>query len=97
MKIIPLILSTFLFMQCTTTNNVAEINWSVADSLPKTITRQTQLGVAGPVVGIHHNHLLIAGGANFPEKMPWDEDEEHRDDMHFRPEEKQPPIGLDYT
>lgn len=72
MKIIPLILSTFLFMQCNTTNKVAEINWSMADSLPKTINNQVQIGVAGPIVGIHHNHLLIAGGANFPEKMPWE-------------------------
>lgn len=72
MKTIPLILSTLLFMQCRTTKNVEEITWSVADSLPKTITGQVQLGVAGPVVGVHQAYLLIAGGANFPEKMPWD-------------------------
>lgn len=72
MKTIPLILSSLLFMQCSTTKNVEEITWSVSDSLPKTITGQVQLGVAGPVVGIHSNHLLIAGGANFPEKMPWE-------------------------
>lgn len=72
MKTIPLILSTLLFMQCSTTKNVEEIIWSVSDSLPKTITGQVQFGVAGPLVGIHQNHLLIAGGANFPEKMPWE-------------------------
>ena len=47
MKTIPLILSTLLFMQCSTTKNVEEITWSVSDSLPKTITGQVQLGVAG--------------------------------------------------
>lgn len=72
MKTIPLILSTLLFMQCSSTKNVEEITWSVSDSLPKTITGQVQLGIAGPVVGIHRNHLLITGGANFPEKMPWE-------------------------
>ncbi|WP_400262181.1 kelch repeat-containing protein [Sphingobacterium sp. SG20118] len=72
MKIIPLLLSTFIFMQCNTANKNAEIMWSNTDSLPKTVNGQTQLGVAGPLVGIHQNHLLIAGGANFPERMPWE-------------------------
>lgn len=29
------------------------------------------MGVAGPVTGILQNHLVVAGGANFPEAMPW--------------------------
>jgi N-acetylneuraminic acid mutarotase len=30
------------------------------------------LGVAGPFAGVHRETLLVAGGANFPSKMPWD-------------------------
>jgi N-acetylneuraminic acid mutarotase len=30
------------------------------------------LGVAGPFAGISGGALIVAGGANFPEKMPWD-------------------------
>lgn len=37
---------------------------SISASLPV-------MGVAGPVAGILNNHLIIAGGANFPDAMPW--------------------------
>jgi N-acetylneuraminic acid mutarotase len=30
------------------------------------------LGVAGPFAGVSGSALLVAGGANFPDKMPWD-------------------------
>jgi N-acetylneuraminate epimerase len=30
------------------------------------------LGVAGAFAGVSHDALLLAGGANFPERMPWD-------------------------
>ncbi len=29
------------------------------------------IGVAGPVTGTVNNYLMVAGGANFPEAMPW--------------------------
>lgn len=29
------------------------------------------MGVAGPVTGVLQNHLIVAGGANFPNGMPW--------------------------
>lgn len=29
------------------------------------------IGVAGPVTGILNNQLVVAGGANFPDAMPW--------------------------
>lgn len=30
------------------------------------------LGVAGPFAGVSGDALIVAGGANFPDKMPWD-------------------------
>lgn len=47
------------------------LNWHVAGVLPAPAGRETSLGVAGPVAGVHHDVLLVAGGANFPEGAPW--------------------------
>ncbi len=33
---------------------------------------ERSIGVAGPVTGTHGDYLIVAGGANFPGKMPWD-------------------------
>lgn len=33
---------------------------------------QNKLGVAAPFAGVSGGALLVAGGANFPEKMPWE-------------------------
>lgn len=45
-------------------SNKNPIQTHIAAALP-------EMGVAGPVTGILHNQLIIAGGANFPEAMPW--------------------------
>jgi N-acetylneuraminate epimerase len=45
-------------------------------SLPGRLTAQPgmvkALGVAGAISGISNNMLIVAGGANFPEAMPWE-------------------------
>lgn len=48
------------------------INWSVAAILPQQDSLEKQPGLAGAFAGIHNNVLLIAGGANFPDAMPWE-------------------------
>lgn len=45
--------------------NSIQLQWKIAGFLPQT------LGVAGPVCGVHNNVLIVAGGSNFPEQMPW--------------------------
>lgn len=40
--------------------------WKQLPSLPD------PLGVAGPFAGVSGGALLVAGGANFPDKMPWE-------------------------
>jgi len=42
------------------------LQWTELSALPD------KLGVAGPFVGTHNGALLVAGGANFPEKPPWE-------------------------
>ncbi|WP_462261564.1 kelch repeat-containing protein [Ferruginibacter sp.] len=47
------------------------MKWEIAAQLPADSGQQTALGVAGPVTSIHKGVLFIAGGANFPDAMPW--------------------------
>ncbi len=47
------------------------LQWSEYAVLPDTGNRPS-LGYAGPVTGIISNMLVIAGGANFPDDMPWE-------------------------
>jgi N-acetylneuraminic acid mutarotase len=51
---------------------VPSLQWSIAATLPPMADGRAHIGVAGPVAGVHNNVLLVAGGANFPEGMPWD-------------------------
>lgn len=43
--------------------------WFVAGKTPA--FEGKQLGYAGPSVGVSGQRLLVMGGANFPDKMPW--------------------------
>ena len=45
--------------------------WKVAGFLPPGEGQSTSLGLAGPVAGVHQGGLFVAGGANFPDAMPW--------------------------
>lgn len=46
------------------------MQWHQATQLPA-LHQQPSPGFAGPVAGILHNDVVIAGGANFPDAMPW--------------------------
>ncbi len=43
----------------------ASAQWRELPPLPDSV------GVAGPVVGVHGDALIVGGGANFPDGMPW--------------------------
>lgn len=47
------------------------ITCSIAGELPPINGQQVSLGVAGPVTGVYGNMMFVAGGANFPDSMPW--------------------------
>lgn len=49
-----------------------QIVWSKAGELPAINAQIPNIGVAGAFVGVHNNVLIVAGGANFPDKMPWE-------------------------
>lgn len=45
--------------------------WRTAAEFPAFHQQQKALGIAGPVTGVHQSKLIVAGGANFPDSMPW--------------------------
>ncbi len=47
------------------------LKWDIAAELPADSGQPNSLGVAGPVTGIYKNVFFVAGGANFPDAMPW--------------------------
>lgn len=49
-----------------------DLRWSTPFSLPAQENGAAHPGVAGPMTGVIGDRLVIAGGANFPEKMPWE-------------------------
>ena len=53
------------------------LHWSQLPPLPD------KLGVAGPFAGLSGGALLVAGGANFPDKLPWEGGKKvWRDEVH---------------
>lgn len=60
------------------TNKATEvIEWSVHSSLPPLPNFENQPGLAGVYSGIIDNNLVITGGANFPDRLPWDGGTKH--------------------
>ncbi len=51
------------------------LDWERLPELPD------ELGVAGALVGVHHDALIVAGGANFP-KPVWESDKVWHDQIH---------------
>lgn len=47
------------------------IQWEVVPPIPPDEGKTRQFGVAGPTAGAHGNYMLVAGGANFEDAMPW--------------------------
>ena len=66
-RCLRLLLATFLLLWHNAGSYADEtLTWDKLPSMPDLH------GFAGPFVGSHHGALLIAGGANFPQKKPWD-------------------------
>lgn len=47
------------------------IVWSELPQLPPAANESIQPGVAGSFSGVYNDILIVAGGANFPEKLSW--------------------------
>lgn len=51
-------------------HELASIRWRVGATLRNT-NGSASLGFAGPISGVSNQAYLFAGGANFPDRMPW--------------------------
>ena len=47
------------------------IHWSVLTQMPVADGTKQQVGLAGASSGVHNGVLVIAGGANFEDQLPW--------------------------
>ncbi len=67
------ILSMLALAVSLTFNHCSRMNieWSELPPLPPPAPGSIQPGVAGPFAGIHGKTLIVAGGANFQDTMPW--------------------------
>lgn len=59
-------LTISLFMTASLQSAELVLNWHQLPPLPDPV------GFAGPFAGVSGDALIVAGGANFPDKMPWD-------------------------
>lgn len=50
---------------------LSSIKWKIAAQLPPVIGETVSIGLAGPLTGVTNDVLIIAGGANFPDGLPW--------------------------
>lgn len=64
-----------------------KMSWDIITELPGNVNNSS-LGFAGSFAGISNEVMLIAGGANFPNGMPWDGGEKYYSDQIFVLEKK---------
>lgn len=71
---------TFFLMSTTVsfsqTTDIHQIEWKTAAQLQNE-DGSTSLGFAGAINGISNDALIVSGGANFQEKMPWEGGKKH--------------------
>src|SRR6187401_2327630 len=64
-NILPVFCMALFFLSCTHAD-IPALKWRKAGELPA-----NSKGLAGPVTGVCNDKLIVAGGSNFPDSMPW--------------------------
>lgn len=78
-SIFPLILSLFIMSTTDIFSQKAAVNqveWRTAAKV-QNADGSTSLGFAGAINGISNDVLIVSGGANFQDKMPWEGGKKH--------------------
>jgi SSS family solute:Na+ symporter len=70
---LPIDMRTLLLLLIGLCVQAEQLHWLDAPPLPQAAADAAQIGVAGPFAGTHEGRLIVAGGANFPQGMPWEE------------------------
>ncbi len=68
-RILMFVLS-ILLTSCKGRQQYTAIDWTIEAELPG--DKGPSMGVAGPITGLIDDRLFVAGGANFPNGLPWD-------------------------
>jgi len=72
LTILSLVISMFFNADISAQQTIApSIKWKIAAELPPEKGKDVSIGVAGPLTGVHNDVLIVAGGANFPDGLPW--------------------------
>ncbi len=72
MKQLLMSLSFLTLNSIAQSQSIKSIDWSLVTQLPVAEGHSKQMGLAGPVAGHHHNVLIVAGGSNFEDGLPWE-------------------------
>jgi len=69
-------LTSFIFMQIVSVLTAQQerpysIHWKDSGLIPASTGQSKALGLAGAIIGKDQNFLIVAGGSNFPDSMPW--------------------------
>jgi solute:Na+ symporter, SSS family len=70
--VVALLLTVFSSISSSQPQPVDYLQWSVHSTLPPTQAQEVQPGLAGNFAGVIGNYIMVAGGANFPEALPWE-------------------------
>lgn len=79
MKTFILLFHFFCFLSFASAN---VLKWEELTELPAPDGLDENIGVAGPFVGVHNDALIVAGGANFPDKPLWETDKVWHDRIY---------------
>lgn len=66
-------------VSCTQNRNIEAIEWKQLATLPEE-NGNPSIGVAGAINAVYGSSFIVAGGANFPDKMPWEGGKKHYSD-----------------
>ncbi|OIR12226.1 N-acetylneuraminate epimerase precursor [mine drainage metagenome] len=71
---LSIFLITFIFIGTTHAQKkmISTIKWRIIEELPNKNISQDNLGIAGAVIGVNENVMMVAGGSNFPDAKPWE-------------------------
>ena len=64
-------------------NSPTQVASSTLENIPSTEEGEQSIGYAGLLGGHFNEHIIAAGGANFPDKMPWENGEKKWHDQIF--------------
>ncbi len=61
-----------MFFESTAQKPVITISWKKVAVVPPSGENQRSLGLAGAINGVSNDVFIVAGGSNFPDKLPWE-------------------------